>query len=122
MLLVVLGSPKMIHPGQDGTCCASRRYGMGQELFSNEEARGGSAWGAGTLANGDGSRQPSKLELDFAEYQVCPPRVVPESDPWMRHQLALPAEMYTLLCTLLVSHSRSEIMACGLVQLYRVAH
>lgn len=44
---------------------------MGQELFSNEEARGGSAWGAGTLANGDGSRQPSKLELDLAEYQVC---------------------------------------------------
>lgn len=44
-------------------------YGMGQELFSNEDARGGSAWGAGTLANGDGSRQPSKLELDLAEYQ-----------------------------------------------------
>ena len=44
---------------------------MGQELFSNEEARGGSAWGAGTLANGDGSRQPSKIELDFAEYQVA---------------------------------------------------
>ena len=43
---------------------------MGQALFSNEEARGGSAWGAGTLANGDGSRQPSKVELDLAEYQV----------------------------------------------------
>ena len=52
-------------------CCDRCRYGMGQELFSNEEARGGSAWGAGTLANGDGSRQPSKIELDFAEYQVC---------------------------------------------------
>ena len=55
--------------GEKSDCC---RYGMGQELFSNEEARGGSAWGAGTLANGDGSRQPSKIELDFAEYQVCP--------------------------------------------------
>ncbi|CAK0785724.1 hypothetical protein CVIRNUC_008935 [Coccomyxa viridis] len=44
-------------------------YGFGAPLYSNEEARGGSAWGAGTLANGDGSRQPSKVELDFAEYQ-----------------------------------------------------
>ena len=45
-------------------------YGLGPALFSNEEVRGGSAWGAGTFANGDGSRQPSKLELDLAEYQV----------------------------------------------------
>ena len=45
-------------------------YGLGPALFSNEEVRGGSAWGAGTFANGDGSRQASKLELDLAEYQV----------------------------------------------------
>ena len=70
---VFLWSPGMLHPGQEGMCYACCRYGMGQELFSNEDARGGSAWGAGTLANGDGSRQPSKLELDLAEYQVCHP-------------------------------------------------
>lgn len=34
------------------------------------EVRGGSAYGAGTLAGADGSRQPSKLELDFAQHQV----------------------------------------------------
>jgi len=50
--------------------CLLRRYTFGAPLYSNEEARGGSAWGAGTLTNGDGSRQPSKLELDFAEFQV----------------------------------------------------
>ncbi|CCE81611.1 Piso0_002273 [Millerozyma farinosa CBS 7064] len=31
-----------------------------------EEVHGGSPWGAGTFAAGDGSRQPSKLELDVA--------------------------------------------------------
>lgn len=31
--------------------------------------RGGSAWGAGTLAGGDGSRQPSELELEVARLQ-----------------------------------------------------
>lgn len=34
------------------------------------EVRGGSAYGAGTLAGADGSRQPSKLELDYAQHQV----------------------------------------------------
>jgi len=33
------------------------------------EVRGGSAWGAGTFAGGDGSRQPSKKELELAETQ-----------------------------------------------------
>lgn len=38
--------------------------------FANiEEVRGGSAWGAGTFAGADGSRQPSKTELDVAEVQ-----------------------------------------------------
>ena len=37
---------------------------------SNEVVRGGSAWGAGTFANGDGSRQPTELELEFAKFQV----------------------------------------------------
>ena len=33
------------------------------------EARGGSPWGAGTFAAGDGSRQPSEKELQLAEIQ-----------------------------------------------------
>ncbi|KAE9282085.1 hypothetical protein PR003_g27497 [Phytophthora rubi] len=39
------------------------------ELFNMDEIHGGSPWGAGTLANGDGSRQPSKLELKVATTQ-----------------------------------------------------
>ena len=39
-------------------------------LLSNlEELHGGSPWGAGTFAAPDGSRQPSKLELEVAEIQ-----------------------------------------------------
>ncbi|KAF8650744.1 hypothetical protein AX16_005056 [Volvariella volvacea WC 439] len=34
-----------------------------------DEPRGGSAWGAGTLAAGDNSRQPSARELELAEIQ-----------------------------------------------------
>lgn len=34
-----------------------------------DEARGGSPWGAGTLASGDGSRQPSADELELAKMQ-----------------------------------------------------
>lgn len=41
----------------------------GPTLFQLDEVMGGSAWGAGTFAAGDGSRQPSKLELDHAEHQ-----------------------------------------------------
>ena len=43
----------------------------GAGLYDVNEVRGGSAYGAGTLAGADGSRQPSKLELDFAQHQVC---------------------------------------------------
>jgi NAD(P)H dehydrogenase (quinone) len=38
-------------------------------LFNLEEIHGGSPWGAGTIAGGDGSRQPSTLELDVAKVQ-----------------------------------------------------
>ncbi|KAJ2033563.1 hypothetical protein H4S04_002698 [Coemansia sp. S16] len=38
-------------------------------LFDNSEVVGGSAWGAGTVANGDGSRQPSEKELAIARDQ-----------------------------------------------------
>ena len=39
------------------------------QLSNLEEVHGGSAWGAGTLAGGDGSRQPSALELEVATIQ-----------------------------------------------------
>jgi NAD(P)H dehydrogenase (quinone) len=38
-------------------------------LYNLDEVHGGSPWGAGTLAGGDGSRQPSKLELAIAKVQ-----------------------------------------------------
>lgn len=42
---------------------------FGQPMGDLSTIRGGSAWGAGTFASGDGSRQPSQTELDFAEHQ-----------------------------------------------------
>ncbi|KAH3687357.1 hypothetical protein WICPIJ_001634 [Wickerhamomyces pijperi] len=39
------------------------------ELTNLSEVHGGSPWGAGTLSAGDGSRQPSELELKVAEIQ-----------------------------------------------------
>ncbi|KAJ2800247.1 hypothetical protein H4R21_003255 [Coemansia helicoidea] len=38
-------------------------------LFDNSEVIGGSAWGAGTVASGDGSRQPTQKELEIAVVQ-----------------------------------------------------
>ncbi|KAL4864704.1 hypothetical protein BDV12DRAFT_175805 [Aspergillus spectabilis] len=38
-------------------------------LANLEEIHGGSAWGAGTFAGADGSRQPTALELQIAETQ-----------------------------------------------------
>ena len=54
---------------------------QGPELFSNERVRGGSPWGAGTFAGGDGSRQPSELELDFAKYQARTAALPPQRRP-----------------------------------------
>ncbi|TFK47633.1 flavo protein WrbA [Heliocybe sulcata] len=39
------------------------------QLTNLEELRGGSPWGAGTFAGADGSRQPTKLELEIAQIQ-----------------------------------------------------
>ena len=39
------------------------------KLGDNTQVHGGSPWGAGTITNSDGSRQPSELELDVAESQ-----------------------------------------------------
>ncbi|KAG9047066.1 flavodoxin-like fold protein [Tulasnella sp. UAMH 9824] len=45
-------------------------YAGVNHLLSNfDELHGGSPWGAGTLAGPNGSRKPSKLELDIAEIQ-----------------------------------------------------
>lgn len=38
-------------------------------IFDLSEVHGSTPWGAGYLAGGDGSRQPSELELGLAEYQ-----------------------------------------------------
>jgi len=43
-------------------------YGI-PEMFDISEARGGGPYGAGTLAGGDGSRQPSATEHTIARYQ-----------------------------------------------------
>ncbi|KAL1977117.1 hypothetical protein VTN31DRAFT_3399 [Thermomyces dupontii] len=39
------------------------------QLGNVQEVHGGSPWGAGTIAAPDGSRRPSKLELEVAEIQ-----------------------------------------------------
>jgi NAD(P)H dehydrogenase (quinone) len=44
-------------------------YGSGASMFGLDAAKGGSPWGAGTLAGGDGSRQPSDVELEQAVFQ-----------------------------------------------------
>ncbi|KAJ7968421.1 NAD(P)H dehydrogenase (Quinone) FQR1 [Quillaja saponaria] len=43
-------------------------YTFGAGMFEMEKVKGGSPYGAGTLA-GDGSRQPSELELELAFHQ-----------------------------------------------------
>lgn len=39
------------------------------QMTNLTEVHGGSSWGAGTFAGGDGSRQPSALELEIANIQ-----------------------------------------------------
>ena len=43
-------------------------YTFGMGMYEINEVKGGSPYGAGTLA-GDGTRQPTKLELDQAFHQ-----------------------------------------------------
>jgi len=40
-----------------------------QGQMGTEEVKGGSPYGASTITNGDGSRQPSEVELEGARYQ-----------------------------------------------------
>lgn len=44
-------------------------YAVAPELFDVSATRGGSPYGAGTIAGGDGSRQPSETELTLARKQ-----------------------------------------------------
>lgn len=44
-------------------------FSFGGRMFDNSEVHGGSPYGAGCLAGGDGSRMPSRYELDFARHQ-----------------------------------------------------
>ncbi|TAQ89803.1 hypothetical protein B7494_g1899 [Chlorociboria aeruginascens] len=45
-------------------------YATANALLTNlDEVHGGSPWGAGTFSAGNGSRQPSTLELDIAKIQ-----------------------------------------------------
>lgn len=39
------------------------------QMSNLNEVHGGGPWGAGTFSAGDGSRQPSALELEIAEAQ-----------------------------------------------------
>ncbi|KAL4145430.1 hypothetical protein PRNP1_013101 [Phytophthora ramorum] len=58
-------TPFMVHHGMTFVPLGYRSPLIG----TNEEVHGGSPWGAGTLANGDGSRQPTELELEIAKIQ-----------------------------------------------------
>ncbi|TGD35118.1 NAD(P)H:quinone oxidoreductase, partial [Salmonella enterica subsp. enterica serovar Poona] len=59
------------------TCTTLAHHGMvivpigyaAQELFDVSQVRGGTPYGATTIAGGDGSRQPSQEELSIARYQ-----------------------------------------------------
>ncbi|XP_073141631.1 quinone-oxidoreductase QR2-like [Henckelia pumila] len=44
-------------------------YTFGEGMYVLDEIKGGSAYGAGTFSGGDGSRQPSELELGHAFHQ-----------------------------------------------------
>lgn len=53
-----------------GMVFVSLGYGNSFPLQTElQEVRGGSPWGAGTFAGGDGSRQPTAKELELAEIQ-----------------------------------------------------
>ncbi|KXN90341.1 Protoplast secreted protein 2 [Leucoagaricus sp. SymC.cos] len=54
-------------------------YAHAFELLTNmSEIHGGSPWGAGTFAGGDGSRTPSELEREIATQLVIPGLLSPE--------------------------------------------
>lgn len=60
--------PVLAHQGMIFVPCG---YSFGPKLFDVTAVRGGTPYGAGTFGGADGSRQPSEVELEYAEYQVC---------------------------------------------------
>ena len=44
-------------------------HGQSKGQFDMNELHGGSPWGASTFAGADGSRQPSKMEMNIAKKQ-----------------------------------------------------
>lgn len=64
--LTILGFlPTFLHQGM---VVAGLPYAF-QGQMGTEEVKGGSPYGASTITNGDGSRQPSEIELEGAKYQ-----------------------------------------------------
>ncbi|KAJ1512229.1 hypothetical protein HMI54_014519 [Coelomomyces lativittatus] len=68
------------HGGQEVTVMSSLSFlahhgilyvpmGGHPELGNLKDVQGGSPWGAGTIAGGDGSRQPNAAELSMAKFQ-----------------------------------------------------
>jgi NAD(P)H dehydrogenase (quinone) len=57
--------PTFLHHGM---AVAGLPYAF-QGQMGTEEVKGGSPYGASTITNGDGSRQPSEIELEAARYQ-----------------------------------------------------
>ena len=57
--------PTLLHHGM---VVAGLPYAF-QGQMGTEEVKGGSPYGASTITNGDGSRQPSAVELEGARYQ-----------------------------------------------------
>ncbi|KGI64663.1 NAD(P)H:quinone oxidoreductase [Enterobacter sp. UCD-UG_FMILLET] len=55
--------------GQEQTITSTWTTYGAQELFDISQVRGGTPYGATTIAGGDGSRQPSNEELSIARYQ-----------------------------------------------------
>ncbi len=57
--------PTFLHHGM---AVAGLPYAF-QGQMGTEEVKGGSPYGASTITNGDGSRQPSEIELEGAKFQ-----------------------------------------------------
>ncbi|QHO57650.1 putative NAD(P)H dehydrogenase (quinone) FQR1-like [Arachis hypogaea] len=53
-------------------------YTFGDGMFEMNEVKGGSPYGAGTYAGGDGSRQLTKLEMEqaFTKASILPPLLI----------------------------------------------
>ena len=57
--------PTFLHQGM---AVAGLPYAFAGQM-GTEEVKGGSPYGASTITNGDGSRQPSEIELEGAKFQ-----------------------------------------------------